>query len=215
MNLRTIEQNVQEYYTKKLKEHGPTPKGVDWKDEQSQVLRFNQLIKLVPDSSRPYSLLDFGCGYGALLAYLQMKKQTTISRYTGFDISNEMIRAAASLYHTSPVNIKWTTNRSSLSRHDFVITSGIFNVRGTIPVQAWKPYILKKLEEVNGLSKLGFSFNMLTSFADRDKRKKSLYYAKPDYFLSYCLNNFSRHVTLLHDYPLYEFTIIVRKELNS
>jgi hypothetical protein len=41
--------------------------------------------------------------------------------------------------------------------------------------------------------------------------RDDLYYADPLFFFDYCKTRFSRFVTLIHDYPLYEFTILVRK----
>jgi hypothetical protein len=40
--------------------------------------------------------------------------------------------------------------------------------------------------------------------------RADLYYADPAFYVDQCLSRFSRHVTLLHDYPLYEFTVLVR-----
>jgi len=42
--------------------------------------------------------------------------------------------------------------------------------------------------------------------------REDLYYADPCFIFDYCKRNFSRNVALLHDYELYEFTIIVRKQ---
>ena len=39
-----------------------------------------------------------------------------------------------------------------------------------------------------------------------------LYYADPLFFFDYCKNYFSEKITLIHDYDLYEFTILVKKE---
>jgi len=39
-----------------------------------------------------------------------------------------------------------------------------------------------------------------------------LYYADPIFLFEHCRRTFSRFVSLIHDYPLYEFTILVRKE---
>ena len=38
---------VEAYYTEKVLKFGATPKGVDWRDEASQLLRFKQLMKLI------------------------------------------------------------------------------------------------------------------------------------------------------------------------
>ena len=39
-----------------------------------------------------------------------------------------------------------------------------------------------------------------------------LYYADPASVFDLCMRRYSRHVALLHDYGLYEFTILVRKQ---
>jgi hypothetical protein len=60
-------------------------------------------------------------------------------------------------------------------------------------------------------SDAGFAFNCLTIYSDSDHRKSELYYADPLYLFDYCKKNFSKNVTLLHDYGEYDFTILVKK----
>jgi hypothetical protein len=44
------------YYTDKVKEVGDSPQGVDWNSEASQILRFEQLCKILPkDKSEKFS----------------------------------------------------------------------------------------------------------------------------------------------------------------
>lgn len=62
---------VANYYSEKLIEHGVTPRGVDWNGEESQTVRFEQLCKIIDLEGSVFSLNDLGCGYGALLDYLQ------------------------------------------------------------------------------------------------------------------------------------------------
>ncbi len=57
----------------------------------------------------------------------------------------------------------------------------------------------------------GFAFNALTSYSDIEFRRDDLYYADPLFWFDYCKTNISKYVALLHDYPEYDFTIIVRK----
>jgi hypothetical protein len=61
------------------------------------------------------------------------------------------------------------------------------------------------------LSRKGFAFNALSLYSDPEKRRPDLYYADPLALFDHCQRHFSRYVSLLHDYPLYEFTILVRK----
>ena len=51
---------------------------------------------------------------------------------------------------------------------------------------------------------------MLTSYSDPDRMRPDLYYGDPCRLFDHCKRRYSRHVALLHDYGLYEFTILVR-----
>jgi cyclopropane fatty-acyl-phospholipid synthase-like methyltransferase len=203
-----IYKKVSEYYTQKILTFGTTSQGVDWNGRESQFLRFEQLCKLLPPiADEPFSILDFGCGYGALIEYLK-SKYISFS-YTGYDISEEMINQAKKVFTDSHFN--FTSSEKSLSNYDYVIASGIFNVKLDTDILEWEKYIFETLEKLNELSSKGFSFNILTSYSDKEFMKDYLYYADPCFFFDYCKKNFSKNIALLHDYNLYEFTIIVRK----
>jgi cyclopropane fatty-acyl-phospholipid synthase-like methyltransferase len=207
MNESEIVKNVARYYSEKIKKFGPVPQGVDWNGDASQVLRFDQLVKLLTDINPKTSLLDYGCGYGALLTYL--KNQNIDVKYTGFDISIEMINSAKQI---SPDEL-WASSTQELSQHDYVVASGVFNVKGETADSDWEDYIFKTLSHIDKLSTKGFAFNLLTSYSDKEKMKENLFYAEPHKLFQYCKTHFSKSVALLHDYPLYEFTILVRKNL--
>jgi hypothetical protein len=52
---------------------------------------------------------------------------------------------------------------------------------------------------------------MLSTYSDPEKRRDDLFYADPLDMFDWCKRRFSPRVSLLHDYPLFEFTMIVRK----
>lgn len=197
---------VAEYYEGRLREHGETARGVDWNSPASQVLRFERLLTLVA-GARDFSLLDWGCGYGALLDHLRDKGLPC--RYTGFDLSGEMVARARARHGT---DVSFTTEESSLAVHDYVVASGIFNVKLEAPEAAWRDYVAGVLDEMSARARCGFAFNMLTTYSDADKRKATLHYADPCAVFDLCKRRHSPRVALLHDYPLFEFTVLVRKE---
>lgn len=204
-----IRSSVSQYYTGKLEEFGTTSRGVDWNSEESQVVRFKQLCKVLPeDRDSPFSVLDYGCGYGAMRSFLNTRFSDF--HYTGFDISSSMI-AAATKANPPDAKTVWTSDSRLLKPVDFSIASGIFNVKMDFGDEEWKKYILDTLKGINALSIKGFSFNILTSYSDREFMRPTLYYADPGFLFDFCKRNFSRQVALLHDYQLYEFTVIVRK----
>ncbi len=202
---------VQRYYSEKVTEHGPTAKGVDWNSEASQELRFEQLLK-VCDFASTFTINDYGCGYGALVRYLE--ERGCRFRYTGFDISARMLEQARELVGDSE-GYRFVEADGDLERADFTVASGIFNVRLDAGDDAWETHLLSTLDRLDALSERGFAFNMLTSYSDPDRMRPDLYYADPRAIFDRCQRSYSRWVALLHDYGLYEFTILVRKEVAS
>jgi cyclopropane fatty-acyl-phospholipid synthase-like methyltransferase len=200
---------VAQYYSTKLAEHGVTPQGVDWNGEDGQKLRFEQLCKII-ETENTFSLNDLGCGYGALYDFLAGKKKEF--SYLGVDISEGMITAAERRYKEHP---QARFEHSSMPNQvaDFGIASGIFNVRMGRSDDEWRFYLEASLDLLNRTSRIGFAFNCLTTYSDRDKMRDYLYYADPCALFDLCKRRYSRNKTLLHDYELYEFTILVRKFL--
>lgn len=211
-SIENILQNIDTYYSERIKLHGACARGVDWNGEKSQYLRFDQLLKIIEINKQkdviPISLNDFGCGYGALMDYLYIKGMDF--NYHGFDLSNEMIETAKS---RKPVNSSATYVASSKCHRvaDYSVASGLFNVRQDIPISDWESFTHTILEDLNACSLKGFSFNCLSSYSDTEKMQSYLYYGDPCFYFDYCKRHFSSQVTLLHDYGLYEFTILVRK----
>ena len=200
---------VRDYYEDKLRQHGPTPNGVDWNGPISQSLRFEALSRLVGDPSEDvFSVDDYGCGYGAFYAYLSEKKYST-SGYLGIDLSPEMVCAARRLYPTAA----FCVGNSSPRIADYAVASGIFNVALDNDRLVWERYILDTLDAMNAATKVGFAFNCLTLYSDPEYMRSHLYYGDPCFLFDYCKRHYSKQVALLHDYGLYEFTIIVRKDL--
>ena len=96
---------------------------------------------------------------------------------------------------------------------DYGVASGIFNVRLGRSDDEWRSYLEATLDVLDRTSRIGFAFNCLTSYSDADKMRDYLYYADPCVLFDLCKHRYSRDVALLHDYGLYEFTILVRKQL--
>ncbi|MDT6960362.1 class I SAM-dependent methyltransferase [Cupriavidus sp. SZY C1] len=196
------------YYSARLAEHGETAQGVDWNGEESQFLRFAQLSRVIGDRTEPFSVNDLGCGYGALREYLG--KSYPQLRYTGIDVAEEMIQAASRRLGGDP-STRFIVGSEPDAVADFGIASGIFNVRMARGDAEWLDYIKGVLDIMDRTSRLGFAFNCLTSYSDADKMRDTLYYADPCALFDHCKRRYSRNVALLHDYGLYEFTIVVRK----
>ncbi|QJW84078.1 methyltransferase domain-containing protein [Ramlibacter terrae] len=197
---------VASYYSDKLALHGETPLGVDWNGAEGRVLRFEQLARVI-DADGRFTVNDLGCGYGAFLEFLRPRHEGF--HYNGYDVSEEMVRAARARLPGSDAT--FSVAAAPAEDADFGIASGIFNVRLGADEPTWEAYIAATLDDLHRTSRRGFAFNCLTSYSDPDRMRPDLHYADPCRLFDLCKRRFSRQVALLHDYGLYEFTILVRK----
>ena len=202
-------ERVEAYYRAKILEHGSVPSGVDWNSKESQELRFVQLL-MVCDGTGHFSINDLGCGYGQLYDY--MKKRFTEFVYHGFDVSEAMIESALER-HGGNSGATFRVAHQADARADYIVASGIFNVKLDATDAEWLTYILDTLSGMDEASEKGFAFNCLSRYSDPELMRVDLYYADPCFLFDHCKRIFSRHVALLHDYGLYEFTILVRKRI--
>ena len=210
MELEDALREARAYFADKIKKFGPVPRGVDFNGPEAQATRFEQLVRII-DPRGPFQLIDYGCGYGALLGYLRAKGWTFT--YHGYDELESMVEAGRKQYGEGP-EASFTTNETSLPPCDYLIAGSVFNIKFAASPASWRDYTVHVLERMNGLCRKAFSFDMLTSYSDPDRmaQRPELYFADPLFYFDHCKRAFSKDVALLHDYGLYDFTILVRKD---
>ncbi|WP_448529888.1 class I SAM-dependent methyltransferase [Raineya sp.] len=208
--MQKILETLNEFYAEQLALHGSTAQGVNWKDEKAQIGRFEQLLKILPPNA-PFSIADLGCGYGALAEFMQKKGFQNFTFY-GYDLAPAMIEQAHKTYaHLNFATFQLIQHPKEMKEADYIVASGIFNKKLELKEYEFLGYILETLDIMHEKSLKGFAFNMLTSYSDKEKQRPDLYYANPCFMFDYCMRNFSRDVALLHDYQMFDFTILVRK----
>lgn len=198
---------VKHYFTERLERHGATHRGVDYNSAEAQEIRFRQLTKVI-DAGAEYSLLDFGSGYGAMYDYLRSLGHRL--HYVGYDIAESMLVKGRELHPGDP-HCLFTARLEEVPTLDYAVVSGTFNMKLDADHEAWTRIVVESLEQMNARARKGLAFNMLTKYSEADKMRPDLYYGDPCFFFDYCKRRFSRNVALLHDYDLYDFTILVRK----
>lgn len=198
------------FYIDRVRNFGDSSEGVGWKDDQAQLVRFAQLTKLLRDKSN-FSINDLGCGTGKLYKFL-LTQGYSPETYNGYDILDEMLKEAErNLLPNASVNLSKIRFSADMTLADYTVASGIFNVKYGASEKEWLDHILLSIGGMNTRSRLGFAFNLLTKYSDKDYLQSYLYYADPLFLFDYCKKKFSKNVALLHDYNLFDFTIIVRK----
>ncbi|HEX6390560.1 MAG TPA: methyltransferase domain-containing protein [Solirubrobacteraceae bacterium] len=190
---------VADYYGRALAAHGPTARGVDWASPAEQALRFDVLLDVVEWTPRP-TLLDYGCGYGALVSYLDARGMAC--DYAGFDIAPEMLEAARRVH----------PDRRFVAQPepaDYVIASGIFNVKLDAAVADWEAHVDATIARLGALARRGLAFNMLPPASPPERARADLHYAEPTAIAARCRELGA--VTLRRDYGLWEFSVLVRR----
>lgn len=201
---------IADLYSKNLDAHGLRPQSVGWRDEATQRLRFEKLAHVITPTAagQEFTVNDLGSGYGAMFSYLDALPGARLTRYSGYDISREMLAAAREIIADPRAEFIESARLTRTADYSFV--SGTFNVRLDAGDEQWATYIKATLTDLAAHSTKGFAFNLLSSYVDW--KKDDLFYADPFVFFDYCKRHISRYVSLLHDYPLYEWTMIVRLE---
>jgi len=211
MNGDETQKKLSEYFAEKLEQFGATPRGVDYNGPEAQERRFEQLVMII-DPSRPFTIIDYGSGYGAMFDYL-LKKGWQFEYY-GIDLIAAMVRAGREA-HKDRSNAHFTADEREVPMVDYLVAGAIFNIKLDESYEDWQNFVARNLTHMNALCSRGFSFNMLTKYSDTDRmdQRPDLFFGDPLFFFDYCKRNFSRNVALLHDYDLYDFTILVRKDV--
>lgn len=213
MAIEETQKKLNKYFAEKLHSFGATAKGVDYNGPEAQQIRFEQLVKVI-DPARPFTVIDYGSGYGAMFEFLQAKGLDF--EYYGIDLIEDMVSAGREKFKEFP-NAHFTTKEADLPVADYLLAGAIFNIKLETPHEEWQDFSLKTLARMRALCSKGFSFNMLTKYSDEDRKaqRPDLFYGDPVLYFDHCKGHFSRNVALLHDYDLYDFTILVRLPATS
>jgi SAM-dependent methyltransferase len=192
-----------DHFARRLARHGPTLAALDWNDTASQLLRFRVLtgIGLAPGDR----LLDVGCGLGDLLGYCAARGVAV--EYVGIDPVPGMIAAARRRFPGVRFEA-WdllTVADGALPAVDYVVMSGLFNERGPDNEAFFRAMVGRAF----AACRKGVAVNRLT---DRvEFRAGHLAYSAPAEALAFALS-LTRHVTLRHDYGLYEYSLYLRRD---
>lgn len=201
---------IAELYGQRLSDHGLSSQSVCWKTEASQILRFDQLVYVLNQEhgGEEMSVNDFGCGYAAMFRYLDELPNVRLGQYYGYDISDEMLKAAGETVTDARAHFIKSSRVTEEADYSFV--SGTFNVKLGASDEVWVEHLKEMLMNLAEKSRKGFAFNLLSTYVDW--KQEDLYYGDPFMFFDFCKRHISRYVALLHDYPLYEWTIVVSKD---
>jgi SAM-dependent methyltransferase len=184
-------------YNSRFEQFGRDIRTVGWGSEADQRLRFEVLLRGFDPAGK--TVLDVGCGLGALVPFLQ--ERCGDFRYLGIDVAERLV-ADARAAHGGPGREFLVGDLFSLELPpaDLVLLSGALSLKS----EGIEDYARRTLERMFGLAREAACLNFLSKYVDYELEKNQHY--QPETVFGWA-KQVARKVNLIHDYPLYEFTI--------
>lgn len=192
------------FYSRRYKEFGVSPQSLGW-TKGKQDLRFEILTSFFPLEGK--RILDVGCGFGDLNAYLGRRLKSY--EYLGIDVNERFVSAAKKQNKQACASFQAGDFLSFQPRRSFdvVVASGVFSLKLRSGRNA--SFIKLAMRKAFGLCAEGLAFDFLSGRVDF--RYPENYYADPEFVLAegYKL---SRNLVLRNDYMPFEFALAVFKD---
>lgn len=188
-------------YSDRLQQFGDSPLTLGW-TKQKHFLRYHILLDNWKFNGE--TLLDFGCGFADLYAYVQ--KLGLNLNYHGYDINPDLIAIGKKKYPDVQLSTEDIFSIKTMKMFDYAVSSGVHNLKLE---NNWQ-FIEQTMAKFAFLCRKGFSLNFISNKVTYFE--EHLYHADPAEILDLAYS-YSKNVILRNDYMPFEFTIIV--DLND
>lgn len=190
---------LKKIYQESFKLYGDSPSAVHW-PKGRQYDRYSALTKNIEEQT--FSILDFGCGLGHLIPFLESKFKNV--NYVGVDIVDEFINFNRSKYSKASFFSLEEFIKTDLM-FDYCVASGVFNIK-------YFEDEARHLEKVKEILQLLFqrctryvAVDFMTDLVDF--RQSNTFHASPTNMFDLLVSEFSRRVVIDHSYLPYEFCL--------
>jgi|FLOH01.1.fsa_nt_gi SAM-dependent methyltransferase len=115
----------EKFYTSAIDNHGITAQGLGWHSIESQEIRFDTLLEMLPKDLSDVTIADAGCGFGDFYLYM-LEKGVTPKKYIGIDSLESMCEIAS--MQTATETIVADICKDELPSAEYYVCSGAMNV---------------------------------------------------------------------------------------
>jgi SAM-dependent methyltransferase len=204
---------LRDHYSRKFREHGSTERGVDWNRPEDVRLRYHNMLAALEGYSAAAApaLLDVGCGYGGLLDYANEKKVPL--DYTGIDVCADMVAAGRARHPGARFETADAFDFGKPLSFDIVVCNGILTQKLETPLPEMDRFANRLIRRLFELCRHCAAFNVMTTRVNFTV--PNLYYRDPADVLAFCIAEVTPRVRLDHSYPLYEYTVYLRRVADT
>ena len=198
---------LRDHYAGGFSKHGCTSQGVDWgPHEDRALLRHQKTLEVI--KSTPCSLLDVGCGYGALL---DVAKQDGLD-YTGIDIVAEMTAKGRERHPQACfIDGDFLGHPMAEKAFDYVICNGILTQKLTASIADMDTFSKKIINKMFACARKGIAFNLMSTHVNF--MADNLFYKSPLETYAWVTQNLSPFVRLDHTYMPFEYMVYVYRDV--
>ncbi len=187
-------------YKARLEKYGPTIESLASGTVDRRAIRFNQLMQVGNLSGA--SILDLGSGLGDF--YLFLKENGIQVKYTGYDLSPDLVRVAGEKFPDANFEVRDIQQHGIGGEFDYIVSSQTFNFK--LANESNLELVKSCLQLCYEKCKKGLCFDFLTSYVDF--QEEHLYYYSPEELFAYA-KSLSKRVRINHESPLFEFALYI------
>jgi SAM-dependent methyltransferase len=158
-----------------------------------------------------FTILDLGCGPGFALGYLEERYGSLSDRYCGIDVSELLVEEAHKMWPGHKFMVRNILKDPLPERsYDFTAIMGVLTAKYALSRDEMEEFAEKLLRAAWRSTGVAMSFNVMSPYVDwvRD----DLFHWALERAATFCVSELSRHVNIIADYGLYEYTIQVFRE---
>jgi len=196
---------IKEHYRRQIAEHSDPARACSWRDEDVALRNFAAVSQVFAHETQPFSVYEVGCGFATLRDFLG--EHFPLAAYRGSDLLPEMIERAKARDSAADVEQRDILVDPPAERFDYVLISGLFNLRMENEDAAWFGFVKKMLRSAFAFAEKGLASNFLTSYVDF--KREYGYYQNPGAIFDFAQRELSRFSEIRHSYYPWEFTLFV------
>lgn len=201
--------NIVKHYENCLDKFGDTHKGVDWPNEEDALKRYKVMMDVIREQVDEILLLDFGCGAGHLLEYIEKKGIKNI-KYSGLDLSEKFTELCRKKFPDQEfITADILENPGDVPASDYVIMNGVFTEKRELSYDEMFEYFKEMLRAIFPKVNKGLAFNVMSKIVDWER--DDLFHLSFDAAGEFLARDLSRNFVIRNDYGLYEYTVYLYK----
>ena len=193
-----IKNAASKLYNERFERFGRDVRTVGWGSRHDQLLRFEVLFGGIDPIGK--TILDVGCGLGDLVPFLDNLTNGDF-KYVGIDVAEHLINSAKVTYDDKRCAFMCCDIfGADLPEVDIAVLSGALSLRA----EGMDEYAHRTMKLMYDRTSEAACLNFLTTHVDYELEKNKHY--SPETVFKWALG-LTEHVSLIDDYPLYEFTV--------